>query len=219
MKSRVGKFLLSSTLVTVLAGCSTFSKEPESISAVDEIARQVDSRFQAYSAESFMANKGTVKEIKNINQYVRGLMHQLVDNVKYVNESTPLAVTSFVLLDSDLQTTNLVGNQIAESFIHEVHKFGLPVLDYKTTDFFRISDDGDYIFSRDYMELRSDLPIDYVLSGTLTKHQKGYLVNARIIGIKSKAIVASAQGLVPDYAIKSLQNTQKNDGIPLRQGL
>ena len=91
-------------------------------------------------------------------------------------------------------------------------------MDYKTTDFFRVSTEGDYIFSRDYMELRSDLPIDYVLSGTLTKHQKGYLVNARIIGIKSKAVVASAQGLVPDYAIKSLQNTKNNDGIPLRKG-
>ena len=125
---------------------------------------------------------------------------------------------SFVLLDSDLQKTTLVGNQIAESFVHEIHKFGLPVLDYKTTDFFRISEEGDFIFSRDYMELRADLPIDYVLSGTLTKHQKGYLVNARIIGIKSKAVVASAQGLVPDYAIKSLQNTKSNDGIPLRKG-
>jgi TolB-like protein len=145
-------------------------------------------------------------------------MHQLADNIKYVNQNTPIAVMSFVLLDSDLQKTTLVGNQIAESFVHEVHKFGLPVLDYKTTDFFRISEEGDFIFSRDYMELRTDLPIDYVLTGTLTKHQKGYLVNARIIGIKSKAVVASAQGLVPDYAIKSLQNTKNNDGIPLRKG-
>ncbi|MFH6951714.1 MULTISPECIES: FlgO family outer membrane protein [Pseudoalteromonas] len=205
------------SIAAVVVGCTTLGNNT-TVAASDETTEQVDSRFQAYSADSFMANKGTVKEIKNINHYVRGLMHQLADNVKYVNQSTPIAVTSFVLLDSDLQKTNLVGNQIAESFIHEIHKLGLPVLDYKTTDFFRVSTEGDYIFSRDYMELRSDLPIDYVLSGTLTKHQKGYLVNARIIGIKSKAVVASAQGLVPDYAIKSLQNTKNNDGIPLRKG-
>ena len=212
------KHVLGAISAALLVGCSTFNEAEVTVAASDDTAKKVDSRFQAYSADSFMANKGSVKEIKNINHYVRGLMHQLADNIKYVNESTPIAVTSFVLLDSDLQTTTLVGNQIAESFVHEIHKFGLPVLDYKTTDFFRISDDGDYIFSRDYMELRADLPIDYVLSGTLTKHQKGYLVNARIIGIKSKAVVASAQGLVPDYAIKSLQNTQNNDGIPLRKG-
>lgn len=205
------------SIAAVVVGCTTLGNNT-TVAASDETTEQVDSRFQAYSADSFMANKGAVKEIKNINHYVRGLMHQLADNVKYVNQSTPIAVTSFVLLDSDLQKTNLVGNQIAESFIHEIHKLGLPVLDYKTTDFFRVSTEGDYIFSRDYMELRSDLPIDYVLSGTLTKHQKGYLVNARIIGIKSKAVVASAQGLVPDYAIKSLQNTKNNDGIPLRKG-
>jgi TolB-like protein len=103
--------------------------------------------------------------------------------------------------------------------VHEVHKFGLPVVDFKTTDFFRISNDGDYIFSRDYMELRTDIPVDYVLSGTMTKHQKGYLINARIVGMKSKAVVASAQGLIPNYVIKSIQATQKNDGMPLRQGL
>ncbi|MEC8326086.1 MAG: FlgO family outer membrane protein [Pseudomonadota bacterium] len=217
MKVRMVKSIGVASIAAVVVGCTTLGNNA-TVAASDETTEQVDSRFQAYSADSFMANKGTVKEIKNINHYVRGLMHQLADNVKYVNQSTPIAVTSFVLLDSDLQKTNLVGNQIAESFIHEIHKLGLPVLDYKTTDFFRVSTEGDYIFSRDYMELRSDLPIDYVLSGTLTKHQKGYLVNARIIGIKSKAVVASAQGLVPDYAIKSLQNTKNNDGIPLRKG-
>ncbi|TMO82633.1 FlgO family outer membrane protein [Pseudoalteromonas spongiae] len=217
MKIRMVKSIGIASIAAVVVGCTTLGNNT-TVAASDETTERVDSRFQAYSADSFMANKGTVKEIKNINHYVRGLMHQLADNVKYVNQSTPIAVTSFVLLDSDLQKTNLVGNQIAESFIHEIHKLGLPVLDYKTTDFFRVSTEGDYIFSRDYMELRSDLPIDYVLSGTLTKHQKGYLVNARIIGIKSKAVVASAQGLVPDYAIKSLQNTKNNDGIPLRKG-
>lgn len=217
MKVRMVKSIGVASIAAVVVGCTTLGNNT-TVAASDETTEQVDSRFQAYSADSFMANKGTVKEIKNINHYVRGLMHQLADNVKYVNQSTPIAVTSFVLLDSDLQKTNLVGNQIAESFIHEIHKLGLPVLDYKTTDFFRVSTEGDYIFSRDYMELRSDLPIDYVLSGTLTKHQKGYLVNARIIGIKSKVVVASAQGLVPDYAIKSLQNTKNNDGIPLRKG-
>lgn len=217
MKVRMVKSIGVASIAAVVVGCTTLGNNT-TVAASDETTEQVDSRFQAYSADSFMANKGTVKEIKNINHYVRGLMHQLADNVKYVNQSTPIAVTSFVLLDSDLQKTNLVGNRIAESFIHEIHKLGLPVLDYKTTDFFRVSTEGDYIFSRDYMELRSDLPIDYVLSGTLTKHQKGYLVNARIIGIKSKAVVASAQGLVPDYAIKSLQNTKNNDGIPLRKG-
>lgn len=212
------KSLCVASLTAIAVGCSAFNAPKETVAASDKTAVQVDSRFQAYSAESFMANKGSLKEIKNINHYVRGLMHQLADNIKYVNQNTPIAVMSFVLLDSDLQKTTLVGNQIAESFVHEVHKFGLPVLDYKTTDFFRISEDGDFIFSRDYMELRTELPIDYVLTGTLTKHQKGYLVNARIIGIKSKAVVASAQGLVPDYAIKSLQNTKNNDGIPLRRG-
>lgn len=215
MNNHLYKCLFTGLLLSVMVGCASNGRQ----SVDGDSSASIDNRFQAYSSDSFVQQEGVNKDIKNINHYVRGLMHELVGNVKYVNDSTPIAVASFVMLDSNLQKTNLVGNQIAESFVHEVHKFGLPVVDFKTTDFFRISNDGDYIFSRDYMELRTDIPVDYVLSGTMTKHQKGYLINARIVGMKSKAVVASAQGLIPNYVIKSIQATQKNDGMPLRQGL
>lgn len=217
MNNHIYKCLFSGLMLSAMVGCA--SNYGQSVASADDNSASVDNRFQAYSSQAFAQQEGTIKDIKNINHYVRGLMHQLMGNVKYVNDTTPIAVTSFVMLDSDLQETNLVGNQIAESFVHEVHKFGLPVVDFKATDFFRISNEGDYIFSRDYMELRTDIPVDYVLSGTMTKHQKGYLINARIVGMKSKAVVASAQGLIPNYVIKSIQTTQNNDGMPLRQGL
>jgi hypothetical protein len=65
----------------------------------------------------------------NINHYARGLMQDLVANLQYVNSSTPLAVVSFVMLDSDYNQSSLLGNQMAESLIHEIHKFGIPVID------------------------------------------------------------------------------------------
>ena len=61
-----------------------------------------------------------------------------------------------------------------------------------------ITNDGDFIFSRDVKELSDKIAIDYILSGTIVKHQGGYLINARIIGIQSKAVVASAQGFIPN---------------------
>jgi len=134
---------------------------------------------------------------KTINYYVRGLMQDLVGNLQYVNASTPVAVASFLLLDSDYSEASLLGNQISESLMHEIHKFGIPVIDYKTTDKIRVTEQGDLAFSRDYKVLSNDLPIRYIVVGTLVKHQGGYLVNARIVGAKSKAVVASAQSFIP----------------------
>lgn len=147
----------------------------------------------------------------NINFYARGLMQDLIANLQYVNTSTPVAVTSFVMLDSDYNESNLLGNQLAESLIHEVHKFGIPVIDFKTTGFIRITEQGDFAFSKDYEDFSGDLPARYIISGTLSKHKDGYIVNARIVGLESKAVVASAQSFIPkEIANALLTSSEKN---------
>ncbi len=169
------------------------------------------------------AYKGTPLT-KHVGDYVKNLTQDLIANMEYVSDKTPVGVTHFALLDSDLQQTNLLGRQMAESFMHELHKFRIPVIDFKATDYIRISEDGDFVLSRDYLELNGSLPIDYVLTGTMTKHQGGVLVNARILGMASRAVVASAQTLVPFYVVDALipsdsqaQNGTR-DGVKLSKG-
>jgi TolB-like protein len=161
----------------------------------------------------------------NINFYMRGLMQDLVSNLQYVNERTPIAVTSFVFLDSDLEQTSLLGNQMSESLIHEIHKVGIPVLDFKVTDSLRITQEGDFISSRDFNYLNTNIPIRYIVTGNLVKHQGGYLVNARVVGITSKAVVASAQSFIPADVAKALLSSkpvatsvQETGLVPLVQG-
>ena len=134
----------------------------------------------------------------DINHYVRGLMQDLVANLQYVNSTTPVAVVSFVMLDSDYNDANILGIQIAESLIHEVHKFGIPVIDFKTTGFIRITEQGDFAFSKDYEDFGGQMPARYIVGGTMLKHKDGYLINARIVGVKSQAVVASAQSFIPN---------------------
>jgi TolB-like protein len=134
----------------------------------------------------------------DINHYVRGLMQDLVANLQYVNATTPVAIVSFVMLDSDYNDSNLLGIQIAESLIHEVHKFGIPVIDFKTTGFIRITEQGDFAFSKDYEDFSGDMPARYIVGGTMLKHTDGYLINARIVGVTSQAVVASAQSFIPN---------------------
>lgn len=161
---------------------------------------------------------------KNIGDYVRNMAQDLVSNMEYVTERTPVAVTHFSLIDSDLKETNLLGFQIAESFAHEFHKFRMPVVEYKATQFIRVTETGDFVMSRDFLDLTSTTPIQYVLTGTMTKHQGGYIVNARMLGMESNVIVASSQMFIPFYVVDALIPSESSktaeivDGVRLIKG-
>lgn len=197
----------------------TYSDEPQLVSAQREVAAPQTST-SAFQSNQVVMNDSTFTAAptrKNINHYVRGIMQDMVENLQYVNDKTPLAVSSFIYLDADYNAGSLLGNQIAESFMHELHTFGVPVIDFKTTDYMRVTPTGDYVFSRDYLELSQQQNFNYVLAGTLVNHQGGVLVNARIVGITSKAVVGSAQGFIPQSVVDALDSTNRSDGIMLKQ--
>ncbi|HCV01396.1 FlgO family outer membrane protein [Pseudoalteromonas sp. SSMSWG5] len=220
------KRLILSMCLPMGFGCSSMlaSDTPEQhdepqLMAQREVAapHSNDSVFQTNQAVLNNSSFTAAPTRKNINHYVRGIMQDLVENLQYVNDKTPIAVSSFVYLDADYNSTTLLGNQLAESFIHELHTFGVPVVDFKTTDYMRVTPSGDYVFSRDYLELNQDQNFNYVLAGTLVNHQSGVLVNARIVGLASKAVVGSAQGFIPQSVVDALDSTNRSDGIMLKQ--
>jgi TolB-like protein len=154
-----------------------------------------------------------------INDVVKGLAYQMLTSSSFVTTQTPVAVASFVDL-KDLETTNWLGNQLAESFVHELQRHGLVVIDYKTTGSIRVTKQGDYVFSRDWQELPERQIIDYVVSGTLVTQEEGILVNARMIGIQSKVVVATAQSFIPNWVLgdemSSSEKVKMIDGMIIR---
>ncbi len=151
-----------------------------------------------------------------INDVVKGLAYQMLTSSSFVNTKTPVAVASFVNL-KDLESTNWLGNQLAESFVHELQRHGLVVIDYKTTGHIRVTKQGDYVFSRDWQELPERQIIDYVVSGTMVEQENGILVNARMIGIQSKVIVATAQSFIPTWVLgDEMSHSEK---VKMRDGM
>lgn len=154
-----------------------------------------------------------------INDVVKGLAYQMLESSTFVNTKTPVAVASFVNL-KDLESTNWLGNQIAENFVHELQRHGLVVIDYKTTGHIRVTKEGDYVFSRDWKELPERQIIDYVVTGTMMEQENGILVNARMIGIQSRVVVATAQSFVPKWALgeekSHSENVKMKDGLIIR---
>ena len=157
---------------------------------------------------------------KHVGDYVQNMAQDLISNMEYLTDKTPVGVTNFALIDSDLQKTNLLGYQLSESFMHELHKFRIPVIDFKATQYIRVTEQGDFLLSRDFLELKNKVSIEYILTGTMTKHQGGYLVNARILGMESKAVVASAQMMIPFYIADALIHTEDGlvDGVRISRG-
>ena len=151
-----------------------------------------------------------------INDLVKGLAYQMLESSAFVNAKTPVAVASFVNLD-DLESTNWLGNQLAENFVHELQRHGLVVIDYKATGHIRVTKEGDYVFSRDWKELPERQIIDYIVAGTMLEQEDGILVNARMIGIQSHVVVATAQTFIPKWVLG--EEKHHNENVKMKDGM
>lgn len=151
-----------------------------------------------------------------ISDVVKGLAYQMINSSSFVNPKTPIGVASFVNL-ADLESTNWLGNQLSESFIHELQRHGYVVVDYKTTGYIRVTKEGDYVFSRDWKELPERQIIDYVVTGTMMKQENGVMVNARMIGMQSHVVVATAQSFIPEWVISD--EVKNDDSVKIRDGM
>ncbi len=180
-----------------------------------------------YSAQSYQATRLQQRASQqahqqvppqNVNHYVQGMAHDLIANMDLSRQQSVIGVTSFVFLDSPLDRTDLLGNQLAESLMHEVHLFGLPVVDFKTTDYIRVTPEGDFTYSRDFLELQQEQPIEYVLGGTMVQHQGGVLVNARLVSVGSKKVIATAQSFIPAAVRDALQHSASPQHLLLKAG-
>lgn len=229
------KVIVSGLAMLLLAGCASQQKWQDyrlkEIKADVPKSQPIDGTSYYHSLRdrqaSYTSNRMAAAKLQQryqgnqqpqLNHYVQAMMHDLIAVMDPSVADSIFAVTSFVYLDGSYDDTDLLGNQLAESFMHEVHQFGLALIDFKTTDYIRVTPSGDFVFSRDFLELREEQPIEYVLGGTLVRHQSGVMVNARLVGIGSKRILASAQGFIPQPVITSLQPSQRPERILLKQG-
>ncbi|WP_105254916.1 FlgO family outer membrane protein [Pseudoalteromonas sp. T1lg75] len=145
---------------------------------------------------------------KTINVYIQELAQELAVNLDQASITTALAVTTFTYVDSDLNQGSLLGNHVAESLMHELHQLRVPVIDFKLTRHIRVTPEGDFALSRDYLDLESATAAQYLLTGTLTDSSDGVLVNARIVAVQSRTLVASGQILLPGSTVMALQSRQ-----------
>lgn len=141
---------------------------------------------------------------KGIDDYAEQLSMELLDNARQLNGHSRVGVASFVMLDSTLNRSDVLGNQLAEVFIHQLQEFGLAVVDFKTMNSIHVQDHGDFVFSRNTYRLANKLNMDYVLSGTMVRNERGVKLHARIVSMEDKVVVSSASVMVPHFIVAQL---------------
>jgi len=193
------------------------SNEETLVLAANEV---IENDFQQKKIESYYQQP----IIKNVNHYAKWIAQDLFSNLDFPANEDVFVVSDFSLLDSDLDKTNHFGRQLTEALMHEVNRTGFSVIDMKATGFVRISETGDMFFhSKDFRELSRKTSATNIIAGTLTRHQGGYLINARIIAMETNAMVSSAQAFVPFEVVDAvlLEGLRKEPkevktGIPLK---
>lgn len=183
-----------------------------------ELAReQRIQQQQAFSVQSAPQHYRQTPVV-TLDHYARNLVHELMANHHRVEEQAMVAVTDLAFVETDLQQGSVFSNHLSEAIIYDLHLFGVPVLDFKVTDYIRVTDKGDFVLSRDFSELSAELPIKYVVTGTITTHQAGVMLNARLIQIDSKRVISAARTFVPAAVYNAILQ-QKHDAIlKLKQG-
>ncbi|AEH32549.1 hypothetical protein DEB41_04505 [Vibrio anguillarum] len=151
--------------------------------------------------------------------FVESMTEDLMVSNTSVSARTPIAVTSFVDLQS-MDATNWLGNSVSEGFIHQFQRRGFKVVDFKTTGSIQVTQQGDFAFSRDWKDLAQEQEIQYILTGTMLRQEGGVLVNARVVGMQSRVVVATAQGFLPADRIgrdlDTLNSIRTQDGVLIR---
>ncbi|GLO61587.1 membrane protein [Vibrio sp. MACH09] len=154
-----------------------------------------------------------------MDYFVESLTEDLVETNTSISARTPIAVTSFVDLQN-MDTTSWLGNSVSEAFIFQLQQRGFKVVDFKTTGSIRVTQQGDFALSRDWQDLAQEQQVTYVLTGTMLRQEGGVIVNARVVAMRSRVVVATAQGFLPADRIgrdlDTLNTIRTEDGLIIR---
>lgn len=159
-----------------------------------------------YIPAAYPAHSRLYASHKQLDDYVAELAMQL-----YHSSSTPIAdatvaVAGFAELTPARNMLHPLGNVLAERFLQQMPRYGVTMVDHKLTGGIKLTADGDVVFSNRAGQVAANQRIDYVLSGTVQKSQRGAQVNVRIMNLKNKTILASASQLIPQFVLDNSQS-------------
>ncbi|AWB67532.1 hypothetical protein C2869_14265 [Saccharobesus litoralis] len=174
-----------------------------------------------HSAENYYA--APISEL-SVKAYTYMLADELLLNLSANKLAGKILVTNFVDQKTRLNNPESghplasLGGQLEEGFVYELTKRGFAVVDHKLMEQVKVNEQGDKIWSRNKSELKSRVDARYILSGTLTEHERGAVVNVKLIKFSEQQVVSAAQGFVPSNVFWTEDNIGLRDGFLHHKG-
>ncbi|MUH72404.1 FlgO family outer membrane protein [Psychrosphaera haliotis] len=195
------QFLLVLTLF--LSGCTTIERLAELQNP------PVEKGYEQYQPERAGAS---------FHGHVEQLARQLLNTTNHFNIGQPILVGTFLpantLSEEKNESLSPFGIQIQESFVTFLTQAGLKVTEFKVQKQVIISDQADRFMSRDVNSLENNITADYLLVGHYVQQENELVVNARIIDLSNKTVVAAATDYIPMNAMWSHEKVKlKNEKL------
>ncbi len=141
------------------------------------------------------------------NTFSVQLAEQLVNNSQVDLAKAHVAVTDLVGVQSPYNHATAFAQVMSEQLRGELAFRQVPIIDYKTTEFIRVTPQGDFALTRDYLEIDEILPITHVVVGTYSHYRDGVLASARLVDINNKHVVSVGSVYIPSAIIERLDES------------
>ena len=166
--------LVTVALVTLLSGCATSTTK--------------DTQME-------QAEVPNVPALGNVEYHTYILANELFAGLRPARQAR-YAVVGFVPADTmkyngdDQHPLMMLGHQLEQGMITEASKRGFTTQEFKLSNDIMINDESDRVLTRNIEQLSDVERVDYYITGTLVQQQAGAMVNARIINVRTKNVVA-----------------------------
>lgn len=198
-------YVPSSESVRTYPNQSTFTYTPDSRDSQYHEEESVDPGYKDPLHQGFYPTQTH----KRLNDYASQLAMELMDNATGLTQRDKVGIASFVRLNTSLQDSTVLGNQLAEYLIAELQDFGLAIVDFKLAGGITVTPVGDFVLTRRASALAEQVAMDHVVTGTIIEDERGVRVNARIVSLTDKHVVASAHVYIPAFIVVDLNHTAK----------
>ncbi|WP_394128846.1 FlgO family outer membrane protein [Shewanella maritima] len=213
-------FLLPITAVVLLAltGCNS---TPDTSTDPNFFPADVHSNMLVSSDEpEAQTNEPQTPAIKapkgQVNRWATAIANELVAHNDSLRSDQPLVIATPVLT-GNFNQTNALGMQLQQGLISAFHKQYFNVVDINVASNIRVTEQGEFLLSRDWQQLASDLPVAHVLVSTMELTREGVVYNGRIVNVTNNRVVSTTQSFVAGNSLSGyLQPPQK---IEQRDGL
>jgi TolB-like protein len=152
----------------------------------------------------------------NINYLTQSIVDDLTIQNKSLRPDQPLVVSTPVMV-GDLVQSNALASQLQQGMMAAFHKRAFNVIDVNVADALRVTPEGDFILSRNWELLPSDVPVEHVVVSSMSRSVDGMAVNSRIVNVLDNRVISATQVFIKTSQLPGY--LQPSERVVSREGL